>query len=133
MHTTSTASSPDSMLDDDRAAAESSFKALHQADLERQQVTIIGKGYYTAENARGLHSEGDRDRRWGDIGGCGDLLAKPAVLLVPCAAGPFGLALAALESAVIADGLSAPGLKAVPAACLATPAEIAPGVVFLAD
>lgn len=116
MKITSTASTTDPVVavHDDRAAAESSLKALSQAGFDLKKLSIIGKGYYTEEHALGLHTAGDGQRSWGKVGGYWGVLAGPTVFLVPdvglvIVAGPFCQALAAALESTVVGGSSAFG------------------------
>src|SRR5580692_5505087 len=97
--------------------AEQAVSKLGAASFDIKKVSIIGKDYHSEENVVGYYTTGDRMKSWGGIGafwgGIWGLLVGAGLFLLPgvgpvLVAGPFLAALVgALESAVVAGGLSA--------------------------
>jgi uncharacterized membrane protein len=99
--------------------AEEAIRELQKNDLNMKQVSILGKGYQTEEQALGYYNTGDRVKFWGKLGafwgGLWGLLMGHAFLLIP-GVGPImimgplvGWLAGALEGATVIGGLSAIG------------------------
>lgn len=99
--------------------AEAAVKALQQAGLDMQKLSIVGKGHQTEAHVIGYYNAGDRMQFWG-IGGafwgwlCG-LLGGAALLVIPglgpvIVFGPLvGGLVGVLGGAVVGSGLSVLG------------------------
>ena len=100
-------------------AAEAALGKLHMADVDLQQVSIVGKGYHGAEHPVGLYNVNDRLQFLGHQGDFWDalrvLLSGRAFLWVPgfgtlAAAGPIaGLLVKGLEGVEIGGGFGVLG------------------------
>lgn len=106
-------------LFDTHADAEDAIRALSEAGFDMTQLSLVGKGCHTEEQAMGFYTAGDRIKSWGGRGafwgGLWGILFSPAVFVLPgigllALAGPIVVALvSALEGAVVVGGLSALG------------------------
>ncbi len=103
----------------DHAAAEAAIKRLAQAGFDPKSLSIVGKAYRSEERVVGFFNSADRITLWGGRGafwgGLRDLFYSGAFIATPVA-GPVvvlgflaGIAIAALEGALIGGGLSAVG------------------------
>ena len=99
--------------------AESAVKELQRSGFDMKRLSIVGRDYHTEQNVVGYYNTGDRMKAWGKTGafwgwiwGC---FFGSAFFLIPgigplVVAGPLvGWLVGALESAVVAGGLSALG------------------------
>jgi hypothetical protein len=103
----------------DHGAAESAVKKLTAAGFDMKNLSIVGKGYHTEEKVVGFYSAGDRIKFWGTRGAFwgglwglffgGLLLSIPVVGHVVVLGYLAAAAVPAIESAVMAGGLSALG------------------------
>jgi hypothetical protein len=103
----------------DHSAAESAVKKLTAAGFDMKNLSIVGKGYHTEEKVVGFYSAGDRIKFWGTRGAFwgglwglffgGLFLTIPVVGHVVVLGYLAAMAVSALESAVMAGGLSALG------------------------
>jgi hypothetical protein len=99
--------------------ADEAVKELQSGGVDMHELSIVGKGYHTEEQAVGYYTTGDRMKYWGKIGafwgGFWGLLFGSAFFLIPgigpiLAAGPVvAWIVAALEGAVEVGALSAVG------------------------
>lgn len=99
--------------------AEEALRALQQSGFDMQDLSILGKDYYTEEEAVGYYTTGDHMKAWGKAGafwgGVWGQLFGSAVFMLPgigllLAAGPVvGWIVGALEGAAVTGGLSALG------------------------
>jgi hypothetical protein len=103
----------------DHGAAESAVKKLTAAGFDMKNLSIVGKGYHTEEKVVGFYSAGDRIKFWGTRGAFwgglwglffgGLFLTIPVVGHVVVLGYLAATAVSAIESAVMAGGLSALG------------------------
>lgn len=106
-------------LYDTHKDAEEAIRGLQRAGFAMQQLSIVGKDYYTEEEVVGYYTTGDRMKAWGKSGafwgGLWGLLFGSAFFALPglgpiLAAGPVvGWIIGALEGAVVLGGMSALG------------------------
>jgi uncharacterized membrane protein len=99
--------------------ADEAVKELQSGGVDMRELSIVGKGYHTEEQAVGYYTTGDRMKYWGKIGafwgGFWGLLFGSAFFLIPgigpiLAAGPVvAWIVAALEGAVEVGALGALG------------------------
>ena len=99
--------------------AEKAVKELEKCGFDMKSLSIVGRDYQTDEHVVGYYNIGDRMKAWGTTGafwgGMWGLLFGSAFFFIPgvgplFVAGPLaGWIVAALESAVVAGGLSAIG------------------------
>jgi uncharacterized membrane protein len=99
--------------------ADEAVKELQSGGVDMHELSIVGKGYHTEEQAVGYYTTGDRMKYWGKIGafwgGFWGLLFGSAFFLSPgigpiLAAGPVvAWIVAALEGAVEVGALGALG------------------------
>jgi len=99
--------------------ADEAVKELQSGGVDMHELSIVGKGYHTEEQAVGYYTTGDRMKYWGKIGafwgGFWGLLFGSAFFLIPgigpiLAAGPVvAWIVAALEGAVEVGALGALG------------------------
>jgi len=99
--------------------ADEAVKELQNGGVDMRELSIVGKGYHTEEQAVGYYTTGDRMKYWGKIGafwgGFWGLLFGSAFFLIPgigpiLAAGPVvAWIVAALEGAVEVGALGALG------------------------
>jgi uncharacterized membrane protein len=99
--------------------ADQAVKELQRGGIDMHNLSIVGKGYHTDEQAVGYYNTGDRMKYWGKVGafwgGFWGLLFGSAFFMIPglgpiLAAGPVvGWIVGALESAVLVGGLGALG------------------------
>ena len=99
--------------------AEAAVKTLTAAGFAPAALSVIGKGYHTEEKVMGFYNAGDRIKIWGKQGAVwgglwGALLG--GLLVTSPAIGPLvivgylgAVAVTAIESAVVAGGVSAIG------------------------
>ena len=103
----------------DHAAAEAAVKKLSAAGFEMKNLSLVGKGYHTDEKVIGFYNIGDRVKFWGTRGafwgGLWGLFFGGLFITVPVV-GPVvvlgylaAIVISAVETAVIAGGLSALG------------------------
>jgi hypothetical protein len=99
--------------------AENAIKLLKKGDFNIKNLAIVGQGYHTEDQVVGYYTTGDRMKHWGKNGafwgGLWGMLLGSAFFLIP-GLGPVMVAgsavawiVGALESAVVAGGLSALG------------------------
>jgi len=99
--------------------AETAVKTLAQAGFDMKQLSIIGRGYHTEEQAVGFYNAGGRIAFWGKYGalwgalwglfGVGIFLTSPLTGPVMALGAFAAVVLAAVESAVAFGGVSAIG------------------------
>ena len=103
----------------DHHGADTAVKALADAGIEKQHLSVIGKGYHTEEKVTGFYNTGDRIKLWGKRGAFWGALwgwfAGGIFMTIPV----FGhvvvlgylatLVVTAVESAAVVGGLSALG------------------------
>lgn len=99
--------------------AEHAIQLLSDAGTELQQMSLVGKVYYSDAHPFGFYTTGDHIKSWGGTGtfwgGIGAVLLMPAVFFLPglgimVMAGPAVAALVGvLESALVVEGVSALG------------------------
>ncbi len=97
--------------------AESAIKELQKSGFDMKKLSIVAKDFETSENVVGYYKTGDRMATWGKLGAfwgwIWGLLFGSALLIIPgvgpvVVGGPIvGWIVGALETAVIAGGLSA--------------------------
>jgi hypothetical protein len=103
----------------DHSAAEAAIKKLAQGGFDLKSLSIVGKGYQSEERVTGFYNVGDRITMWGSRGafwgGLWGLFVSGAFIATPVA-GPVvvlgflaGVAISALEGAIVVGGLSALG------------------------
>ncbi len=103
----------------DHPAAEAAIKKLTDAGFEMKQLSVVGKGYHTEEKVVGFYNIGDRIKFWGTRGAFwgglwglffgGLFLTVPVVGHVVVLGYLAATAVSAVETAVVAGGLSAVG------------------------
>jgi hypothetical protein len=97
--------------------ADKAVRALGQANFPLEQLTIVGKGYHTDEQAIGFYNTGDRIKLWGKSGalwgGLWGLFVGGLFMTLP-GIGPVvvlghlgAMLLGAAEGAVLVGGVSA--------------------------
>jgi hypothetical protein len=101
------------------AEAEEAVKKIQNAGVDMKKLSIVGKGYYSDENAVGYHNLGYRVKRWGKRGaiwgGLWGLIHGSAIFFIPgivpiVVAGPLvAWIVGTLEGAVVVGGLSVIG------------------------
>src|SRR5271157_5878125 len=99
--------------------ADQAVKELQRDGVDMHNLSIVGKGYHTDEQAVGYYNTGDRMMYWGKVGafwgGFWGLLFGSAFFMIPglgpiLAAGPVvAWIVAALEGAAVVGGVSALG------------------------
>ncbi|HED32699.1 MAG TPA: DUF1269 domain-containing protein [Gammaproteobacteria bacterium] len=99
--------------------AEQAIKELEKSGFDIKQLSIIGKGYHTEEDAIGYYNTGDRVKFWGKQGafwgGLWGLLFGSAFFWVPgigplAVGGPLvSIIVGALEGAALTAGVTALG------------------------
>lgn len=98
-------------------AAEKAVKALASSGIALANLSVLGRGYHTEENAIGFYNTGDRITFWGGRGafwgGLWSLFFGGLFITIP-AVGPIvalgylaASMIAAIEGAVVVGGLSA--------------------------
>ncbi len=100
-------------------AAESAVKNLAAAGFEMKNLSVVGKGYHTDEKVVGFYKAGDRIKFWGTRGAFwgglwgmffgGLFLTIPVVGHVVVLGYLAAMAISAIETSVVAGGLSALG------------------------
>ncbi len=103
----------------DHAAAEAAIKKLAQAGFDLKSLSVVGKGYRTEDRVVGFYNFADRITLWGSRGAfwgglwglffSGVFVASPVVGPVVVLGFLAGMAISALEGALIVGGLSALG------------------------
>jgi hypothetical protein len=103
----------------DHNAAETAIKKLAAAGIEMKNLSVVGKGYHSDEKVVGFYNIGDRVKFWGARGAFwgglwgwflgGLFLTIPVVGHVVVLGYLAAAAIAAVESAVVAGGVSALG------------------------
>lgn len=103
----------------DHPAAEAAVKTLTAAGFGPKNLSVIGQGYHTEEKAIGFYSTGDRIKFWGKRGafwgGLWGLLFGGLFMVIPGVGHVLvlgylaGMAVAAVENAIVVGGLSALG------------------------
>jgi uncharacterized membrane protein len=104
---------------DTHKQAEKAIKALQEAGVDMQNLSIAGRNTHTDEHVVGYYNAGDRMKYWGSVGafwgGFWGLLFGSAAFAIPglgpvLVAGPLvGWIVAGLEGAVVVGGVSALG------------------------
>jgi uncharacterized membrane protein len=99
--------------------ADQAVKALQRGGVDMHNLSIVGRGYHTDEQAVGYYNTGDRMKYWGKVGafwgGFWGLLFGSAFFMIPglgpiLAAGPVvAWIVAGLEGAVEVGALGALG------------------------
>ena len=99
--------------------AEAAVKTLTAAGFEPGSLSVIGKGYHTEEKVMGFYNAGERVKIWGKQGAVwgglwgallgGLLISTPVIGPVVIVGYLAGVAVAAIESAVVIGGASAIG------------------------
>jgi uncharacterized membrane protein len=99
--------------------ADQAVKELQRDGVDMHNLSIVGKGYHTDEQAVGYYNTGDRMKYWGKVGafwgGFWGLLFGSAFFMIPglgpiLAAGPVvGWIVAGIEGAVEVGALGALG------------------------
>jgi hypothetical protein len=108
---------------DDHLAADAAVKLLTNAGFEIKDLSIVGKGYHTEEQAVGFYNVGDRMKIWGSRGAFwgalwgfffgGVFLAVPVVGQVLVLGYLVTAVISAVEGALVLGGLSALGAALV--------------------
>jgi hypothetical protein len=103
----------------DHQGAEAAIKKLAQAGFEMKGLSVVGKGYHTDEKVIGFYNVGDRVKFWGLRGAFwgglwglffgGIFMSIPAVGSVVMLGYLAGIAIGAIDNALIVGGLSALG------------------------
>lgn len=103
----------------DHPAAEAAVKMLTAAGFGMTKLSVVGKGYHTEEKVIGFYNTADRIKFWGKRGAFwgglwglffgGLFLAIPGVGHVVVLGYLAGMAIAAVENAIVVGGLSALG------------------------
>jgi hypothetical protein len=103
----------------DHSDAETAVKTLAQAGFDMKQLSIVGRGYHTEEQAVGFYNAGDRIVFWGKLGalwgalwglfGVGMFLTSPLTGPVVVLGAFTAVVVAIIESAVAFGGASAIG------------------------
>jgi hypothetical protein len=103
----------------DHEVAESAVKKLSAGGFEMKNLSVVGKGYHSDEKVVGFYNAGDRIKFWGGRGafwgGLWGLFFGGLFLSIPIIGhvvilGYLGVMIvSAIETAVIAGGLSALG------------------------
>src|SRR5579863_2101819 len=103
----------------DHQAAEAAVKRLTSAGFEMKNLSVVGKGYHTEEKVVGFYNMGDRVKFWGTRGAFwgglwglffgGLFLTIPVVGHVVVLGYLAGMAITAVENAIVVGGLSALG------------------------
>lgn len=99
--------------------AEQAIKDLDKAGFDMKQLSIVGKGYHTEEDAVGYYNTGDRVKFWGKQGafwgGLWGILLGSAFFWVPgigplAVGGPLvSIIVGGLEGAALTGGVTALG------------------------
>jgi hypothetical protein len=103
----------------DHQAAETAVKTLASSGFEMQHLSVVGKGYHTDEKVVGFYNTGDRVKFWGTRGAFwgglwglffgGLFMAVPVVGHIVVLGYLAAAAISAVETAIVAGGLSALG------------------------
>jgi hypothetical protein len=103
----------------DHQSADAAIKKLTEAGFDMKHLSVVGKGYHTEEKVVGFYNIGDRIRFWGSRGAFwgglwgfflgGLFLTIPVVGHVVVLGYLAAAAFSAIETAVVAGGLSALG------------------------
>lgn len=103
----------------DHGAAETAVKKLTAAGFDMKQLSVVGKGYHSEEKVIGFYNTGDRVKFWGTRGAFwgglwglffgGLFMTIPVVGHVVVLGYLAGMAISALETAVMVGGMSALG------------------------
>jgi hypothetical protein len=103
----------------DHHTAESAIKGLADAGFDMKNLSLVGKGYHSDEKVMGFYTSGDRIKFWGTRGAFwggfwglffgGIFMTIPIVGHVIVLGYLAGVAVSAVEGAVVVGGLTALG------------------------